>query len=239
MSGIPVYTSSPIKASKTAGPQSLPLAPNPTATKSSSRYPPARPGAPAIPAPTADAQHYAPLQPTPTSKTEDKGPPAPQPGALPIPKTVVPPPPKAGEPYQPQPTTAPAQQTYPPQMAFIPPIVSSGYQPTKSSTSIGNAASGPYPVSLPQAADDPRRGSLEHPPGYHQNVYASELTSDQRRAQEAEEANNSSGFGIPDSGGAGGFDSEGVWNTAKKWAQQAGDKISATERDVWRKINKE
>ncbi|PBP22702.1 hypothetical protein BUE80_DR006415 [Diplocarpon rosae] len=246
MSGIPVYTSSPIKASKvpgitaqTAGSQSSPLAPNPTTTKASSRYPPPRPGAPAMPAPTADAQRYAPLQPTPTTKTEDMGPPAPRPGALPVPKSAVPPPPKAGESYQPQPTTAPAQQTYPPQMALVSPMVSSAYQPTKSSTSTDNAAAVPYPVSLSQAADDPRRGSLEHPPGYHQNVYASELTSDQRRAQEAEEANNSSGFGIPDSGAAGGFDSDGVWNTAKKWAQQAGDKISATERDVWRKINKE
>ncbi|KAI6712202.1 hypothetical protein PZA11_002244 [Diplocarpon coronariae] len=238
MSAIPVYTSSPIKASKasgitpqTAGSQSLPLAP--------STYPPARPGASAMPAPTAAAQRYAPLQPTPTTKTEDIGPPAPQPGAIPTPNSAILPPPKAGETYQPQPTTAPAQQNCPPQMALAPPTISHGYQTPKLSTSMANAASVPCPVSLPSAADDSRRGSLEHPPGYHQNVYASELTSDQRRAQEAEEANNSSGFGISNSGSAGGFESDGVWDTAKKWAQQAGDKISATERDVWRKINKE
>jgi len=28
-------------------------------------------------------------------------------------------------------------------------------------------------------------------------------------------------------------------NTAKKWAQQAGEKISEAEAEVWRRINKE
>ena len=79
---------------------------------------------------------------------------------------------------------------------------------------------------------EPRR-SLEHPLGYQQNVYASEQTSNQRRAQEA----NMSGIGALDtSENVGDMD---LLNTAKKWAQQAGEKISEAEAEVWRRINKE
>ncbi|KAJ5038282.1 uncharacterized protein L3040_007149 [Drepanopeziza brunnea f. sp. 'multigermtubi'] len=254
MSGIPVYTSSPITATKASGtttqtaasPQNFPLATSTTsastprststgASASSSIYPQAKPGAAAISDPTAAAQSYAPAQPTPTTRTGDMQPPAPQPGAVPTPlnRSVVPPPPKAGETYQPPPTAAPM----PPQMGYAPPTMTYGSQPLKSSTSTTNTPSVPYPVGIPSAADDPRR-SLEHPPGYHQDVYASELTSDQRRAHEAELANSSSVFGSLDNGSAGGFEADGVWNTAKKWAQQAGEKISATEQEVWKKINK-
>lgn len=249
MSGIPVYTSSPIKASKASGTtpqtaapgtQSSPIAPNPTSVATAtSSYPPAKPGAAAMPAPTAAAQRYAPLQPTPTIKT-DTEPPAPQPGAVPTPlnRSTVPPPPKAGETYQPQRTAAPTQPTaqpFPPQMAY-PPTTTYGSQPPKSSTSTTNAPSAPYPVAISSTEASPRR-SLEHPPGYHQNVYASELTSDQRRAQEAQLANDSSS--APDTGSGAGFDSDGVWNTARKWVQQAGEKISEAEAEVWRKINKD
>ncbi len=193
-----------------------------------------------MPAPTAAAQRYAPLQPTPTTNT-DSEPPAPQPGALPTPlnRSTVPPPPKAGEIYQPQQTAAPTQTTaqgFPPQMAHPPPTATYGSQPPKSSTSTTSAPSGPYPVAIPSTEPGPRR-SLEHPPGYHQNVYASELTSDQRRAQEAQLANDSSRD--PGTGSAAGFDSDGVWSTARKWAQQAGEKISEAEAEVWRKINKD
>ncbi|KAG4432269.1 hypothetical protein IFR05_012252 [Cadophora sp. M221] len=257
MSGIPVYTSSPIKASKpsgttpqTAAPgsQSSHLAPNSTPAVAtafaSSSYPQAQPGPEAFPAPTSAAQQrYAPLQPTPTTKT-GSGPPAPQPGAVPTPlnKSTAPHPPKAGEGYHPQQTGAPTQQStrpYPPQMSYPPPVTC-GSQPPSSSTSTTNTPSMLYPIAIPSAKGGPRR-SLEHPPGYHQNVYASELTSDQRRAQETEQANNSSGLGLTtqDRGSADGFDSQGVWGTAKKWAQTAGEKISVAEAEVWKKINKD
>jgi hypothetical protein len=78
----------------------------------------------------------------------------------------------------------------------------------------------------------PRR-SLEHPPGYQQNVYASEPTSDQRRAQEA----NITRLGAQ--GTSENVEGLDFLNTAKKWAQQAGAKISEVEAEVWRKINKE
>lgn len=251
MSGIPVYTSSPIKPTKaygttpqTAAPayQGSPLAPStvPTSTSSasasSSSYPPAQPGAAAMPAPTVAAQRYAPLPPpTPTTTTDDLGPPQPQPGAVPIPpsRSTVAPPPMAGESYHQ--TTAPTSSVFPPQMGYAPPTMTYGSQPPKSSTSTTNTSSMPYPVAI----SSPGNGTLEHPPGYHQDVYAAELTSDQRRAHEDAEANNSSGFGVPNTGSSNGFEPEGVWNTAKKWAQQAGEKIQATEADVWKKINNE
>lgn len=74
-----------------------------------------------------------------------------------------------------------------------------------------------------------------------QNPYASDLTADQRRALEAEEAAARS----PDSSdrrnstAAFGVDPESVWNTAKKWAQTAGDKISEAETEIWKRVNKE
>ncbi|KAH7418216.1 hypothetical protein BKA64DRAFT_192837 [Cadophora sp. MPI-SDFR-AT-0126] len=257
MSGIPIYTSSPIKASKVTGtsPQTanpglqhtpLGLAPNPssaTTTASASSYPPAQPGTAAFPAPTSAArQRYAPIQPTPTTKTNSE-PPAPQPGAVPttLNRRAIPPPAKVGDNYHTKQTGAPeSSSTYsdPPQMSYAPPTTTYGSQTPSSSTSTTNTPSVPYPVAVPSAERGPRR-SLEHPPGYHQDVYASELTSDQRRAQEMEQSTNFSGLGSQDTGSAGGFDSEGVWSTAKKWAQTAGEKISVAEAEVWKKINKE
>lgn len=238
MSGIPVYTKSPINASKTSGvapqaadpqAQSSPLTPNPApaaTTTSTSTYPPARPGAVAFSGPTAAAQRYAPhVQPTPTTQIGDENAPAPQPGSVPAPssRNTIPPPPKTGESHR---------QPYPPQMAIPPPTGPYRSQHPSSSTSTTTSASASYPVAIP-SAEVPRR-SLEHPPGYQQNVYASEPTSGyQKRAQEA----NASLLGAQDaSDNMGGMD---FLNTAKKWAQQAGEKISEVEAEVWRKINKE
>lgn len=248
MSGIPIYTQSPINASKASGviaqtavPQAQPpprnTAPATTATSiSPSSYPSAQPGAISYPGPTAAPQvvHVSPLQPTPTTRVENEGPPPPQPGNVPTPlnRKNIPPSPKSGETYRPQETGAPAvapppagQQPY--QMGI--PLPTHGAQPPRSSTSTTTTASTSYPVAVPS---EPRR-SLEHPLGYQQNVYASEQTSNQRRAQEA----NMSGIGALDtSENVGDMD---LLNTAKKWAQQAGEKISEAEAEVWRRINKE
>ena len=256
MSGIPVYTQSPINtASKPSGttPQTTapqaqlsPSAPNPapatTTGVSVSSYPPAQPGAAAIPAPTAAAQRYAPLQPTPTTQTQPEGPPAPKPGAVPTPtsRNTIPPPPRAGETYHPpQQTAAPTQptsmpQTYPPQMSIPPPTNAIGAQAPASSTNTTNKPSSSYPVALPSGEYGAPRRSLEHPPGYHQNVYASEQMSEQRRAQEA---SNASGLGGVSTENTGGIDSDSMWDTAKTWAAKAGEKISEAEAEVWRKIN--
>ncbi|TVY73590.1 hypothetical protein LSUE1_G008478 [Lachnellula suecica] len=263
MSGIPVYTQSPIntasKASgvtpQTAAPQaeSSSAAPNyapatatsTSTTTSTSAYPPARPGAPAVPAPTGiAAQRYAPLQPTKTTSSEAEGPPAPQAGAAPTPFTRnLPPPPKAGEIFHPEQTPAPRQPNsmpYPPQMGIPPPTTSFGGQPPSSSTYTSNTASSSYPVQIPSTESGAPRRSIEHPPGYHQNVYASEQTNEQRRAQEANNASDLAARPYAEKVGAMDSDSSSsLWNTAKTWLGQTGEKLSEAEAEVWRKINKQ
>lgn len=75
---------------------------------------------------------------------------------------------------------------------------------------------------------------MEHPPGYVQNAYASELSSDQRRAMDVYdvgEGNASVG------GGYGGGEEESIWGSAKRWVGSAGSKLSEGEKEVWRRIN--
>lgn len=124
----------------------------------------------------------------------------------------------------------------PPQMGIPPPNQAIGYhsQPTSTST----APTSSYPIQLQRQELDRREG-LEHPPGYQQNSYASELSADQRRAQQEAEKNSSS-FNLSQGqgGSTGGFDEPSVWNTAKSWANSAGEKLSAVEAEVWKKINK-
>lgn len=253
MSGIPVYTQSPIsttaakpsgttpynpsnEASRTTGPASVEAT---TTALPTSTYPPAQPGS-RPPAPTGTANQYAPLQPTPTTSSADAGPPAPQPGAFPTlaSKAPLPPPPRAGEKYEPPiaPQSSAMPSYMPPQMNIPVPTqaIGSHQQPTSTST----APSSSYPVNLPSDTSDNARRSLDHPPGYQQNTYASEMSADQRRASEAQQ--NSSNYGIPpgQGGGTGGFEEQSVWDTAKSWASQAGEKLSAVEAEVWKKINK-
>jgi hypothetical protein len=125
-------------------------------------------------------------------------------------------------------------QPYPPQMGIPPPTTDLG-GPPYSSTSTSNASSSAYPAPLPSYGNEAPRRSLEHPPGYHQDVYASDLTSEQRRAMESSN-DNSSRTGTESSGGG---DGEGVWNTLGKMASQAGAKLAETEAGIWRSINKE
>jgi hypothetical protein len=240
MSGIPVYTSSPINAAKASGrtpktetvpSQTAPAGPAPapatTTTSAASSYPPAQPGAAAMPAPTGTFQRYTPLQPTPTTTSDRADPPPPQPGAIPTtPYQKVAPPPKAGERYN------PPAQPYPPQMAVPPPTSAYGAHPPSSSTSTTTAPTSAYPVPLSFAEQGKPRGSIEHPPGYHQNTFASELSRDQRQANES---SNSEGR----SEGLGSFDSGSALNTAKQWLSAAGNKLSEAEQEVWRRIGKE
>lgn len=185
-----------------------------------------------MPAPTSAAQHYAPVQPTSTAKTDLDIPPPPQSGPVPTPlasSRKIPPPPKASEKSQ-----AP-QQPYPPRMSIPPPTAAYGAQPPASSSSMATTSSSAYPVNLPTAWNGAPRRSLEHPPGYQQNKYASDFTSDPRWAQGT---SNSSGLGdSPEK--TGGIDTEDVWNTAKQWISAAGEKLSQTEAEIWRRISKE
>ncbi|KAI0887142.1 uncharacterized protein GGS22DRAFT_156265 [Annulohypoxylon maeteangense] len=236
MAPIPVYTDSPIAASKpsgvtpqTAGGQAS-SASNPATTSTSptptrkTSYPSAQPGAtPSLPAPTgAISQAYLP----------QNSPPAPQPGAFPTPPgttgTNIPPPPKAGERYQPPQQTSATQPMsipYPPQMSMSPP--SAPYAAQQRGTSTASVPTSVYSGPGPTAVGGPPTQSLQHPPGYHQNVNASELDMHQRSAIQQSELESQGG------------DSSGVWDSAKKWAQQTGEKLAAAENEVWKKLNKD
>lgn len=63
---------------------------------------------------------------------------------------------------------------------------------------------------------------LDHPPDYHQNANASEL--DQYHSPGAR---------------AGAAGEEGLWGTAKKLAQGAGEKLVTAESEMWKRINKQ
>ncbi|KAI1800636.1 hypothetical protein F4811DRAFT_538137 [Daldinia bambusicola] len=232
MAPIPVYTDSPITATKASGvtPQTAPPStisrPTPTSSSpasSSQAYPPAQPGAvPSLPTATA-AVSQAHVSPQSSQMANSNGPPAPQPGAVPIPtgapKSNIPPPPKAGEKF--------VDVPYPQQMSVPPPTAPYPSQQRGTSTA-------PVPTSVygdqgsTALSGPPGHHSLEHPPGYHQNSNASELDNHQRSAiQQSEiEAQTESAEG-------------GVWEAAKKWAHQTGEKIAAAENEVWKKISKE
>lgn len=75
--------------------------------------------------------------------------------------------------------------------------------------------------------------------GYLQNPYASNFSADQRRAQEGGDSPTLGNYGSENKSttAAFGVDPESVWNTAKKWAQTAGEKVSEAEAEVWKRIN--
>lgn len=245
MPPIPIYTKSPINAAKADGitPQTAegservkpqPEATTATSTSDQAGYPAAQPGAvPSLPAVTAAplSQIHAPLQPTPTSRLDYQGPPPPQPGAVPVapgataqPAVSGPPPPTVTEPPRLPGHGPPVTSTYPHQMS-IP-------APTAPHAQRGTSTAFVVPYSAAQAG----QADIAHPPGYQQDVNADQFTSSQREGQYTA-THPSSGWG---GGNQQGDDEseEGVWGAARKWAQAAGDKLSAAENEVWRRINK-
>ncbi|KAI1500368.1 hypothetical protein F5X99DRAFT_237635 [Biscogniauxia marginata] len=231
MAPIPVYTDSPISAAKPSGvtpktavpaghPSPVPNYTAATATASPTSptpasYPAAQPGAaPSLPTSTPLYTAIAGLAP-------------PQPGPTPA---SVPPPPKAGEKYQhPQPTPAPQLATMPyPQQISIPSPATS-YPSQQHGTSTATAPSSLYgkqPSTSLGGGQDTQH--FQHPPSYQQDTNASELDRYQRSAiQQNELEAHTAG------------DSEGIWGTARKLAQQTGEKLAAAENEVWKKINKE
>lgn len=235
MAPIPVYADSPI-AAKASGvtPQTASAEqaqgdvkpPQITAAPAlpQTTYPQAKPGAvPTLPTATGAPQARAAyIPPTPTQSIQrSNGPPPPQPGAVPRPTKTThlpPPPPKDGEKY------VPAQQTaavpYPQQMAIPPPTMAYPAQRSGTSSAVGSAAT----YGGQGAGQD-----LQHPPGYHQNANASGLDSYQASAM----GHNNSDYHQHEAEG------DGVWNSAKKWAQATGEKLAAAETEVWKRISKE
>ncbi|KAL8387910.1 hypothetical protein RB595_009583 [Gaeumannomyces hyphopodioides] len=229
MPPIPIYTKSPINANKASGvtpqtaageaeKQPAPQAPPATTTAAASsqptrtsEYPPAQPGAvPSIPAPTG-------------SLTGPAGPPpAPQPGAVPHP-------PRAGETYQPpaapEPTAAP-QYPPPPQMSIPSPVAPLHYGGTATATGPlpGRGNTGVTQLPASRAAGTGTSTSIyPHPNNAISSPYAG-----QYQAYEA-------GTAAPSDDDQG----EGVWDSAKKYMQAAGSKLSAAESEVWKRINKQ
>lgn len=246
MPPIPVHIDDPITPTKTkeatagtaagAPPAPAPASEPATTTQPAYQavYPPAQPGAAAVPAPTP----YVPrAQPQPTRTTSvsgaSDGPPAPQPGAVPVKPGQVQATPFAGalnHMYAPPPQAQNLQHNYTPTSSTIPaaPMPSGG---------------GLRTVNLGPVSD--RRISSEHPPGYVQNQYAQEMSPAQRASLDMEERSARSGslpggLGLGGGAGAGGgeFGGEGgVWETAKGWLSKAGAALAEGEKEVWRRID--
>lgn len=93
----------------------------------------------------------------------------------------------------------------------------------------------PGPTPLPTG--DPSGTDLSCPPGYRQNVHASEFSSSQRAAHEAAVADEPprkvslAAIGINDN--------EGVWDAARRWASFATDSFATAEQTVWKRLNKD
>lgn len=247
MSGIPIHAGDPISPPKASG-ITPHTAPSPVArlpeqsatpTAASQTYNPARPGA---------------VAPTPTSKNTSKSsydPPAPQPRAVPIPsqptitaKPSLPPPPKAGERPMPSEFYAPVRSVAAPPQPFPPQMSQSSLGapqrglPPGSTTSTTTAPSFPPsapPVKPPTSTEG---ASLEHPQGYVQNPFASDMTADQRFATGLQEdrSDNPPSLGYADNkqGPSKGGD-ESALETAAGWAKEQARKAGELHGWIWEK----
>ena len=250
MSGIPIHTDDPIAlATQTSNaPTSSRSSRSAPATSASAGYTPAQPGAAAATPPG-----------TVTSTSND--PPPPQPGSVPIPlppttslKTALPPPPKAGEKAQPpeyyaSPPSArrtAVPRVPPPQMLYAPRDPSTGGALPSSTTPTGSNVS--FPSSAPSnsflvSTNISSQASLEHPPGYVQNPYASDMKPEQRLALQQGRNSASESLGYTENRSRAGSTSAKLeeageaWEGAKKWVMQkggeVGDKVEELHGRVW------
>ncbi|KAK3494555.1 uncharacterized protein B0T23DRAFT_111550 [Neurospora hispaniola] len=207
--------------------------PTPTYLTSDRTPPPPQPGAvPSLPAQTAGTGtaatqgqdvEYAHLPPQPSSQYYPGNPAAPAPHG---------------------PITSP-----PHQMSIPPPTASYNYSqhgtstttipppPTRTLPTYLPAGASPAELGLgprPRAGSGSRGGDLSHPPGYQQDAMASDMNQAQRAAHEYAASQGGHGHGH---GHGGDDDDEGVWNSAKKWIQDAGAKVAEAESEVWKRIN--
>lgn len=244
MPPVTIHSSSPINAAKAQGaspktdkPEVPPAQGVPTYLKaqdhiptSAQPYPPPQPGGrPAIPTQTSTTQASPPPPPTRTQNQYDTGPPPPQPGAVPAypEKATGTWSPGPGQTYQPpQPTPAPTTSApYPTQMSVPSPV-------TSYSTQIGSGTSTSTPHHARHAPVDLGRTSVDgysQPPGYQQNLGASNYNNYQPTGYNSSMATAGRGDSTDDD--------DSIWGTAKKWAQTAGKNLAAAEQEVWRKIN--
>jgi len=237
MPPIPIYTDAPITAAAKADGVTPQTAPPPTrttqeqpvtttSTTSTNAYPPARPGAAAVPGPTPSIPRPQP-PPTTTTTSATNGPPPPQPGAVPM---------------APHPSNNPTAHPAAPSTSMpLPPQLSIPTPNTNAAPTSSTATAVP-PRQLPAA----HRLSLStHPPGYQQDQYASELSAAQRASLEASEArdrpqrnsisgilggDDGDGFGNPSS------PSGRAWGAVKGALGSAGQGLAKWEEGVWKKF---
>ncbi|KYK60189.1 hypothetical protein DCS_01324 [Drechmeria coniospora] len=257
MPAIPVYSASPISASKASGltPQTKSPEPGPNqeaagiyappATVSQQGHPPAQPQPGAVPLlavqtpapqpfPNFQASPAPTPTPTPTSTVQLANPPFPQPGAVPVPPgraTNIPPPPKAGETWQPAETAQATTMPMPHQMSYQLPAATR-QAPGRYTAPATSQAGGGYPV-FPQGGNS--SDGFSHPSGYQQDVHASELNHNVRSGH------NQAAYQYSSMASADQEESQSGawWNSAKKWAASAGESLAAAENEVWKRINKE
>ncbi|KAI9708324.1 MAG: hypothetical protein M1820_004028 [Bogoriella megaspora] len=260
MPPVPVYTDAPISAAKAsdAEPQTSPptaqssnqpsnnTASNTTATSTSS-YPPAAPGAAPAPAPTGSLSSTAPEvhglnpQPAPTRTiSANSDPPPPQPGAVPQPGNVPVTTAAANAPAAPQPGQAPSTTSAQPMITPAPSTTTAAPQGPPSQFNIpapiANAAptrstepattlsygghygenSGPPPAVLSAGARGGAQINPEAPPGYVQSTNVDVGSAAGIQEGTAEEG--------------------GIWDTAKKWAGEAGKGLQNLEAEAWKRV---
>ena len=170
---------------------------------------------------------------------EPTGPPSPQPGLRPVPastsnnapSSLSPPAPKPGpHPASSPPpsvtathtTTETIQTSSPSQFAI--PSPPSNLAPTHSTAGATNPLMPRTDPPLPQTSPTERQ-ILEHPPGYMQNPYAADGTSEQRARWEGQ------GTGLA------GEEGEGAMGQAKAWLTGAGEGLKRAEERVWKLVN--
>ncbi|KAH6624941.1 hypothetical protein B0J18DRAFT_410338 [Chaetomium sp. MPI-SDFR-AT-0129] len=233
MPPIQVYTKSPINASKasgvtpqTAAPDEAAANPPPPTTTTSSPYQP-------------PSNNNNPI-PTRTTPSLNSGPPPPQPGAVPrLPEATA----TASSntthsnnntPAPPAPTAAPSGipipgVNLPPQMAIPPPPRAFAAGGPHNQRGTSTATTQPMGTGINSGAGYSPAASLG-PGGYQQNTAA--VSGFVAPAYQG-------GGGGGGSGGYGDEDEEGFLGSAKKFAKAAGEKLSAAESEVWKRINGE
>lgn len=231
MAGIAIHTQDPIKPDE--GQTGSP-------TASAAEVPPSHRRQRSVN--TAASRGYQPAQvtsapPTPTQPTGSacNEPMLPKPGASPTPyapagsnNATLPPPPKAGE--KPQPPSFYAPPSSP--RSHVPPM---SYKPSQSSVKRASRGSvtSVSPTSPTFAGRDHHRTtsmsnepSLEHPPGYIQNPYASDMTPEQRFAvlqeEQGQQKKVSTDLGYTPSRSRAGSSASPILD----WASQTGGKLA-------------
>ena len=213
----------------------------PAQTDEHGNYSAAQPGPPAssgLATGPAGADQSGPLTPTQAKTRQHRrgsSPTRPQAWAAPgTPSSKLYPPPAAGKPYQPP---VPASAPQPPTLRYAP-EEARAFQPPPFQLGTSTAATSLPPPSFSQRNPDgsPGRESspAAHPPGYQQDVNATEFSSHQRAAHHAQVESDWHWSGMPTD-----EDDEGVWHSAVKWAHTAGEKLKAAETEVWRRVNKD